>query len=52
VPDPEDPAGDEPAQRDDAERHVDVEDLLHEALVGIVRRPEEHERERAGEQDD
>ena len=40
-------AEDEPAQRDDRQRHVDVEDLLHEALVGVQRRVEEHQRQSA-----
>ena len=40
-----DAADDEPAERDDRERHVQVEDLLDEALIGLVRRVEEHERE-------
>ena len=47
VADRVDPAGHEPAQRHDRQRHVQVEDLLHEALVGVVRRVEEHERERS-----
>ena len=37
-------AGHEAAERHDRHRHVDVEDLLHEALVGVERRVEEHER--------
>ena len=44
--DREHPAEDEPAQRHDRQRHVDVEDLLDEALIGVERRVEEHERER------
>jgi hypothetical protein len=45
-------AGHEPGQRDDRERHVQVEDLLHEALVGVVGRVEEHEREGADDEHD
>ena len=41
VADAEDAAGHEPAQRHDRERHVQVEDLLDEALVGVVGRVEE-----------
>ncbi len=52
VADPVDAAGHEPAQRDDRQRHVQVEDLLDEALVGVVGRVEEHERERADDEHD
>ena len=52
VLDRHDPAGHEAAQRDDRHRHVHVEDLLHEALVGVQRRVEEHERQRRGQRDD
>jgi hypothetical protein len=40
-----DPAEHEAAQRHDGQRHVHVEDLLHEALVGIHRRVEEGQAE-------
>jgi hypothetical protein len=43
---------DEPTQRDDGQRHVEIEDLLHEALVGVERGVEEHERERDTDRDD
>jgi hypothetical protein len=52
VPDGEQAAEDEPAQRDDRERNVDVEDLLHEALVGVQRRVEEDQRERHADRRD
>ena len=41
----------EAAERDDRHRHVHVEDLLHEALVGVERRVEEDQRERRRERD-
>jgi hypothetical protein len=49
VADAVDPAGDEAAERHERERHVQVEDLLDEALVGVVGRVEEDEREGAGQ---
>ena len=52
VLDGEHAAGHEPAQRGDRHRDVDVEDLLDEALVGVVGRVEEHEREGARERHD
>ncbi len=52
VLDREQAAEHEPAQRDDRERHVDVEDLLQEALFGFQRRVEEDERERGRDRDD
>ena len=42
-------AGDETAERDQRERDVQVEDLLDEALVGVVGRVEEDEREGASQ---
>jgi hypothetical protein len=51
VPDRHHAAEDEPAQRHDGQRYVDVEDLLHEALVGVERGIEEHQRERGGDRD-
>jgi hypothetical protein len=45
---PEHPGDDEADQGHDRERHVHVEDLLDEALVGIVRRVEEDKRDRRG----
>ena len=50
VADREDPAGDEAADRYQRHRHVDVEDLLDEALVGVVGGVEEDQPER--ERDD
>ena len=41
------PRDDEADERDDRERHVQVEDLLDEALVGVERRVEEDQREAA-----
>ena len=52
VPDGQQAAEDEPAQRHDRQRHVDVEDLLDEALVGVQRRVEEHQRERHADRGD
>jgi hypothetical protein len=49
VLDGHDPAGHEAEERHDRHRHVHVEDLLDEALVGVVGRVEEDERE--GRQD-
>ena len=46
VPDREHAARYEAAQRHDRHRHVHVEDLLHEALIGVERRVEEDERHR------
>ena len=43
---------DEADQRADRDRHVDVEDLLDEALVRVVWRVEEDHRERRAENDD
>jgi hypothetical protein len=50
--DPVDAAGHEAAQRHDRQRHVQVEDLVDEALVGVVGRVEEDQREAAGDEDD
>ena len=50
VADRVDAADDEAAEGDDRERHVQVEDLLDEALVGLVRRVEEDEREAGPDQ--
>ena len=52
MPDREQTAEDEPAQRHDRQRHVDVEDLLDEALVGVERGVEEHQRERDADRGD
>jgi hypothetical protein len=46
VHDPEHAGGDEAGERGYRERYVDVEDLLDEALVDVVRGVEEDERER------
>jgi hypothetical protein len=51
VLDREHAARDEPAQSHDRHRHVHVEDLLDEALVRVVRRVEEHQRERRRDRD-
>ena len=51
VLDGHDAAEDEPAQRHDGQRHVDVEDLLHEALVGVHGRVEEGQAEARRERD-
>jgi hypothetical protein len=51
VLDRQDPAQHEPAQRDDGERYVDVEDLLQEALFGFQRGVEEVQRERERERE-
>ena len=42
----------EPAQGGDGQRHVDVEDLLDEALVGVQRGVEEDQREGDGDRED
>ena len=39
-----DATGHESAQGDDRQRHVDVEDLLAEALVGVHRGPQKDQR--------
>ena len=49
VGDREDAADDEADQRHDRQRHVQVEDLLDEALVGVERGVEEDQRKRQGE---
>src|SRR3954454_2770070 len=49
VLDGEHAAGDEAAQRDDRHGDVEIEDLLEEALVGILGRVEEDHRRREGE---
>ena len=49
VSDREQAAEHEPAERHDRERHVDVEDLLDEALVGVQWGVEEHQRKRHGD---
>ena len=46
-----DPADHEAAERHDRQRHVHVEDLLREALVGVDRRVERGQRERRGQHD-
>ena len=52
VADREDAADDEAEQRDDRQRHVQVEDLLDEALVGVSRRVEEDQRKAGAEHRD
>ena len=51
VLDAEDPAGDEASEGDDRHRHVEVEDLLDEALVRLDRGVEENEREGGSDRD-
>ncbi len=52
VPDRVESGDHEADQRADRDRHVDVEDLLDEALVRVVRRVEEDHREGRAEDDD
>ena len=52
LPDCEDAAEDEPAQGNDRQWHMDVEDLLDKALICVERGIEEDERQRRGERND
>ncbi len=50
--DRQEPPEHEPAQRHDRQRDVKVEDLLDEALIGVERSVEEHQREGERDEDD